>query len=105
MADAVLPDPADPRAPKYWPYESSGRLAPAIGRYKTGAALSFDDVLLILAYARQWIQSPVWDANPALDDAGRNELKWLRYNVGLFSKREDIEAWMRRAAAFGADPL
>lgn len=92
-------------APGYWMDETGGKLRPAIARYLDGADLSADDIALIRAYLRQWIDSPVWDDNPHLVDSGRAELARLRELARVLTNRESIHAWLALAVDFGVDPL
>ena len=92
-------------APDYWMDETGGKLAPAIARYLDGASLSADDIALIAAYLRQWIDSPLWDDNPHLVDSGRAELARLRELARVLNNRAAIEAWLALAVDFGVDPL
>jgi hypothetical protein len=92
-------------APNYWMYETGGWLAPAIRRYLDGDALSVDDLTLIRVYLRQWIDSPVWDRNPALGESGRGELATLRSLARSLTDRESIAGWLALAEEFGVDPL
>ncbi|HEY1896722.1 MAG TPA: hypothetical protein VGG62_10640 [Terracidiphilus sp.] len=91
-------------APGYWMHERSGRLAPAVERYLTGE-LQSADIALIRAYLRQWINSPVWDANPNLDAEGTRQLADMRSRAASIETREDIDAWLHTATDMGMDPL
>lgn len=71
-------DPAHPAAPKYWRNETGDELKPAVFAYIRGQPLTVRQIALISAYVTQWIASPVWDANPALDERSRNMLFALR---------------------------
>jgi hypothetical protein len=101
----MLPDPASPLAPKYWQFETSGKLAEAIERYLHNHPLSPEDILLIRAYIRQWIGSPAWDMNPAHDNRSRLELAVLRRAVEGIESRRDISRWLRLALDQNIDPL
>jgi hypothetical protein len=96
-----LLSPDDPRAPRFWRYEKSGVLAPVVEAYLLGQPLSLEQIGVMRAYLRQWIQSPVWGANPA----GAGELEQLRAAVALIRTREDIRRWLALALAEGMDPL
>lgn len=93
------------KAPGYWRNETSGQLAPAVMRYVNGASLSADDISLIRAYLRQWIDSPVWDDNPHLVPGECERLSRLRELARVLINRESIEAWVTLATDFGIDPL
>jgi hypothetical protein len=100
-----LPNPASPEAPKYWMYETGGRLAHAIMRLIDGKSLSADDILYIRAYLRQWIDSPAWDLNPAADNESRLELATLRTTARQIKSRQEINEWIAIATKLGMDPL
>lgn len=99
------PDPSSPEAPKYWMHETGGELAAAIKRYLRDEPLTARDVQLIGAYFRQWIDSPVWDGNPMIDEPGRINLMTLRVGARFLHMRADITKWLDRAAEAGMDPL
>jgi hypothetical protein len=93
-------------APGYWMYETDGELVPAIQRYLEGEALTLREIVLIGAYLRRWINSPVWDTNPFLDGFdGRIQLARLRELSRVLTNRRAIEAWIMLATDFGVDPL
>jgi hypothetical protein len=92
-------------APGYWMDETGSELAPAIKRYLDGADLTTRDLWLIRAYIRQWIDSPVWDANPAQTASSRLELAALRTLARSLNSRESIADWLALAENFGVDPL
>jgi hypothetical protein len=100
-----LPDPGSPEAPKYWVYETGGKLAPAIERYLLEQPLSPEDVIMIRAYFKQWIDSPAWDQNPNADTRSREVLRALRSRVGELQTSDDFDAWVSDAVAQGLDPL
>ena len=47
--------------PKYWKYEQSTALAPAVQRYLTAEPLMQGEIQEIARYLRNWIGSPAWD--------------------------------------------
>jgi hypothetical protein len=102
--DAMV-NPADPAAPGYWMDETGGELAGAIKRYLHEEPLSIRDVQLIGAYFRQWINSPVWDANPSIDYEGRLALASMRQAARSLHNRAEIAEWLERAGEAGMDPL
>jgi hypothetical protein len=105
MAPA-LPPPDDPRAPKYWRYETSGELAIVVGVYLAAVrALTMREIALMRAYVKQWIDSPVWDLNPELTAESRAELAWIRESAGRIASESDLRAWLRVAEGQGFDPL
>jgi len=86
--------------------ETGGELKPAVMRYLDDAAsLSVRDVALIRAYLVQWINSPVWDTNPAQTDAGREELRAMRQAATRIASRRAIDEWIEVATDWGMDPL
>ena len=100
-----LPHPTSAEAPKYWMHETGGELAAAINRYLHVEPLSIRDVQLIGAYFRQWINSPVWDANPSIDYEGRLALASMRQAARSLHNRAEIAEWLERAGEAGMDPL
>jgi hypothetical protein len=95
-----------PAPPGYWMNETGGELAPAVHRYLKGEELTERDIKLLRLYLQQWIGSAVWDTNPLMDDAGREELAGLREAAARFlTTREAIDSWIELATDFGVDPL
>jgi hypothetical protein len=99
MTERKLLPPDHPQAPKYWMNETGGKLVPAIERYLKGLPPDADDVNLIRAYLRQWIDSPVWDAQD------RTELDELRRTVRQIGSRLAIDQWIEDALNLSIDPL
>jgi hypothetical protein len=95
MSPKVLP-PDDPRAPKYWMHETSGVLKPVIEAYLNGEELNVQQISLLRAYLRQWIDSPCW-RGPKIDP--------LRRQVRNLQTRDDIDHWLEQALEEGIDPL
>jgi hypothetical protein len=101
----------DPRVPKYWRDETGGMLAVAIDRLLNDQGLYPSDVALIVAYFKQWIDSPVWDMNPHMDHAGRQVLAGLRQRIAdMQARREsltrvELVQWSEDALYEGMDPL
>lgn len=91
-----LPAPDHPDAPKYWMYETSGVLAPAVEAYLNGAPMTMNQLGAMRAYLRQWINSPVW-RGPEIDV--------LRVNINSIGTRDDIDRWLSQALQSGIDPL
>lgn len=104
MTEPTLLPFDDPKAPKYWMHETGGRLAPAMERYLRREPARWDDVLLIRAYLRQWIDSPVWD-HPDGDAEVRAAVDELRRNVRGLRNRGDIDKWVADALDLAIDPL
>jgi len=103
---AGLLPPGHPLAPRYWRDETSGVLAPAIERYLTRPRdLTVRDIGLIRAYIRQWIDSPMWDANPHADAAQRANLRELRSLAANVASVGDLRHWFDVALDMGHDPL
>lgn len=92
-----------PQAPRFWRHEVSGVLERPITRFLKNGGLSADDILLIRAYLRQWIDSPLWDID--IDDDGRRDLAELRTLARLILTRRDIHQWIDKAVGLGMDPL
>jgi hypothetical protein len=77
-------------------YETSGVLRPVILAYLEGANLSGEQMALMLAYLRQWIEHPDW-VGPDID--------LLRATVGSLRTRHDISRWLEVAERNCLDPL
>jgi hypothetical protein len=103
MIEPMLP--ADhPHAPKFWMNETGGKLVPAMERYLKGDPAETDDIHLIRAYLRQWIDSPVWAAG--IDGETRDTLSELRRKVREIRIRTDIDEWLENALEqLAIDPL
>lgn len=89
--------PDDPRAPKYWMWETSGVLHAVVKAYLEGDEMTVEQVGWMRAYVRQWVSSPVWSGTP--------ELEKLQSDVDEIRTRPDIDAWLSRALQIGIDPL
>jgi hypothetical protein len=109
MSQHGLIPPDHPDAPKYWMYETGGKLVPAMERYLKGEPAEPDDVNLIRAYLRQWIDSPVWDDGVDLgipaDPIEGVTLDDLRRKVREIRTRLDIDVWLADALDLAIDPL
>lgn len=94
-----------PLAPKYWMHETSGKLERVVKKYLAGHALNAAEFGLMIAYLRQWANSPAWDQNPHAEAEERLILAALRSRVGDLRTPKDLHAWISDAAEFGMDPL
>jgi hypothetical protein len=103
MTERTLLPPDHPQAPKYWRFETGGKLVPAIERYISRSRAEPDDVNLIRAYLRQWIDSPVWDGG--VDSETRVALDNLRRKTRELRTRNDVDDWMADALDLAIDPL
>jgi hypothetical protein len=90
-----------PEAPHYWQYETGGELRPAVQAYLNGDELTIRQCMLIRAYLRQWVNSPVWDRNPH----GCEALHGLREKAGSIASVADIDACIAMLVHAGMDPL
>lgn len=98
MTERTLLPPDHPDAPKYWMLEIGDQLRPAIMRYLENEPLEAGDVDIIRAYLRQWIDSPVWNAEG-------EEVDDLRRKVREIRTRSDVCDWIEDALDLGIDPL
>ena len=103
MNERTLLPPDHPQAPKYWMNETGGKLVPAMERYLKGKPADPDDVSLIRAYLRQWIDSPVWDEGA--EGESRTTLDELRRTVRQIGSRIAIDQWLEDASDLAIDPL
>jgi hypothetical protein len=89
--------------------ETGGKLVPAMERYLKGESAEPDDVNLIRAYLRQWIDSPVWDDGVDLgipaDPIEGVTLDDLRRNVRQIASRAAVDMWLQDAMNLAIDPL
>jgi hypothetical protein len=97
------PNPA-PQPPKYWTFEPR-ELGVAVHAYMAGKDLTVRDVLLMRAYLRQWVDSPVWEGYPYETDGGRQWLAELRERVRAIASRDDIAQCLSIMTARRMDPL
>lgn len=91
-------------APRFWRDETSGVLRPAVEAFLVGMPLTTLQVATLRAYLRQWIMSPVWDANPHNTADDRARLDQLRIRVETLKNRRAIENWIDDAGD-DYDPL
>jgi hypothetical protein len=103
VTERTLLPPDHPQAPKYWMHETGGQLGPAMERYLKGEPEKPDDVNLIRAYLRQWIDSPVW--SDGVDGETRTELDELRTKAREIRSRLEIDMWLENASQLAIDPL
>lgn len=92
-----LLDPGDPRAPKYWMYETSGVLKPVIEAFLAGTLLTPAQVRLMQSYLYQWVNSPVWAPDGAVEA--------LRLRVAAIKTHRDVVAAIDISVQLGMDPL
>ena len=97
MSDRQILPPDHPDAPRYWMYETSGRLWPVVEAYLEGRFLSPGQVGLMRDYLQQWFRSPVWADCP--------QLAGLRLQIDAIRTREDIDTCIHIAHALEIDPL
>lgn len=83
--------------PGFWMNEVSGALIVPITKYLEGKSLTPEDVQLIRAYLKQWVDAPVWAADA--------ELAELRRTVNELYTSKDIHRWLDKALDVGIDPL
>jgi hypothetical protein len=93
-----------PQPPKYWTFEPP-ELSVAIHAYMAGEDLTVRDVVLMRAYLKQWVDSPVWEGYPYETDGGRPWLAELRERVGAIASRDDIAQALSIMTARRMDPL
>lgn len=82
--------------PGYWMHEVSGVLRPVVKDYLEGEELSPEQVALMKAYLRQWIEHPGWTGTG---------IDLLRATVGSLSNSREISSWLAVAERNGIDPL
>jgi hypothetical protein len=82
-------------APGYWMHEQSGRLRPVVQAYLEGEELAPEQMAIMRAYLRQWIEFP-WRGE---------SIDLLRATVGSLTTRREIDSWLEVAERNGIDPL
>lgn len=82
--------------PGYWMHEASGKLEPAIWALLEGDPLLEEQIPLVRAYLRQWIEKGDWHG-PAIEG--------LRARIDELVNREAIDRWLNDAYEIGIDPL
>lgn len=83
------------RVPGYWMNETSGELARVVRHYLADDDLSHDDLILMRAYLRQWIQA----------DFRGPQIARLRELVEQIETTADVRGWLADALNAGIDPL
>jgi hypothetical protein len=82
-------------APGFWMNETSGVLRPVVERCINGADLSPQDIVIMRAYLRQWMEAP-WQ--------GPN-VEQLRARIEQIVDRDTLGEWLYDAVGEGIDPL
>lgn len=82
--------------PKYWMRETGGGLRVAVAHYLNREPLSDEEIGLIRAYLKQWIDAQVWDDE---------DVKDLRATVDAIASRSAIDRWLYQADQIKIDPL
>lgn len=82
--------------PGFWMYETSGRLRPVIEAYLNGKDLDPDQIAMMRAYLRQWINAFGF-VGPDIEN--------LRRRVDGLISQDAIDVWIYDAVEAGADPL
>jgi hypothetical protein len=84
-------------APRFWMFETSGVLRPAIEAYLRGEMMTAAEIAAVRAYLRQWIMAPAWGADSSIDE--------LRSRIDALTTRSAIASWLDLALANNIDPL
>jgi hypothetical protein len=95
--------------PRYWMYETTGVLRPAVEAYLAGS-MSPEQITAMRAYLRQWIDAPVWERNfvsdyPNLQTWARQWLTEMRRDIDNLDSIEAIRGWIVEATDRGMDPI
>lgn len=98
----MIPQALRAIGPRYWKDETGGELAVAIRAYLLGREMTAAQVKLMRLYLTQWVDAPVWNANPY---GQPGELDGLRDAVRSVTNPQQIKCWIARALALGIDPL
>lgn len=103
MADLFL-SYAPGGIPRYWRDEVSGRMEQAVMNFLERNATA-EDLALIQAYFKHWINAPGYDDNPHHTPDSRQQLAELRRSIELAGCQATLEQWQREALKIGIDPL
>ena len=93
-----------PQPPKYWTFEPP-ELGEAVQAYTAGEDLTVRGVVLMRAYLKQWVDSPVWEGYPYETDGGRQWLAELRERVRAIALPADFKQALSIMTARRMDPL
>lgn len=83
----------------YWMFEKDGEfggLRPVVEAYLRDESLTQEEIATLRAYLLRWIMLDVWSGE---------ELHQLRSRAARLTDLPSINAWLRRAADAGIDPL
>jgi len=84
-----------PYTPGYWMHETGGELRGAVERYLNSFEMTDEDIALMRAYLRQWMQGP-WRGAAVPE---------LRRSIDEIKDRDTLAHWLDRALDAGVDPL
>ncbi len=82
--------------PGYWMNETSGVLRPAVEAYLNGQPMTSQQIGVMRAYLRQWMQGS-WEPD--------KEVEKLRHAINVITTRETLSQWLEAALAIQIDPL
>lgn len=83
-------------APGFWMAEESGLLKPVVEKYLKGGHLEGEELVVMRAYLKQWIDAPWSDGD---------ELEALRAQAAAIESHADVDTWLEAALWLGIDPL
>lgn len=81
------------RVPLYWRNEASGKLPAAVMAYLSSTQTQ-EQLDLVIAYVRAWVECPVW-----------KNIEPLRESVKGVKTHEELRKWIWEALDYGIDPL
>jgi len=105
MINGSAARPARSEAPTSWQFQCAGDLRAAVLGYMTGGELTVRQVKLIAAYLRYWIDSPIWDKDPAMDRERHVALGEMRECAAAIRTEADITECVLMMVNAGMDPL
>lgn len=100
--------------PKYWKFETSGRLAAAVKAYfrpyqevmiSPSIELTETHLLHLRAYLSHWAEAPCWRLNPHSCSDHLAALDKLANDAKAINCRKDIDQWIEQALDLGIDPF
>ncbi len=92
-------------APLRWQDDMSGELPRImLAFFEQQRELSPDEFERVRDYGEYYLDAPMWDANPHLDDEGRAELAALREQIKAARTVGDLNQWINACLEIGIDP-
>lgn len=92
-------------APLRWQDDASGELPRImLTFFEQKRELTPIEVERVRDYGEYYLDAPMWDANPYIDEEGRAELAGLREQIKAAHTVGDVDRWIHACLAIGIDP-